>query len=140
MKNELNTIIKTLDKLDLEIKFKYHNDEELFKILLKIAKEKKKDFNAVNTFSLNFEIDKNSIQILKNDKIVRVFDSYITDLSSYNDYLYQNYVEIIEKNEVKRYSLGYISEKFNGFLCADNKKKANKIIKKYLEKYYNEFV
>lgn len=137
MKNEYKIILNNLEKLNLELKFPYKNDNDLYKIFMKISKEKK---SLNELYNLTFEIDENSISILKNKKIVRIYDNYITDLTNYNDLLYNNIVTFIEKGVEKKYTLGYLSEDFEGFISQDNKKKSHKIITKFIETFYNDFI
>jgi len=137
MKNEYKQILLNLEKLNLELKFPYETDNDFYKILLKITKEKK---SLIELHNLSYEIDKNSIFILKNKKIVRIYDNYITDLTNYKDLLYNNIITINEKGEEKRYTLGYISENFEGFISEDNKIKSKKIIIKFIETFYNDFI
>lgn len=138
MKDELENILLNIDKLGLKIKFQYKTEEELLNILSKITTEKE---NLLEKYNLTFEADKNSIYIKRNNKVIRIFENYITNLTK-EEKAKKDFKQIIEikSNKKEYYKIGFISTKYEGFIYQDNIKKSNQIIKKYLENYYYDFI
>jgi len=137
MKKELQTILTQLEKMNMEIKFPYETEEELMVIIKKIAQEK---ISFAEKYKLTYQISEKGIFILKNNKIMEVYDNFITDLSSNYNNLHKKNVLLKDGKEEKLYILGFVSKNYDGFVATDNMRKSKKIIEMYLEKFYEDFI
>jgi len=136
MKNILKRFKKVIKDLNMEIKFPYNNDEELLKIIKKIAKDK---ILMKDKYKLGYIISEQSIFITKKNKNIRIYDNYITDITNLKDNIYKQYITINTRDGEKKYVLGFINSKFEGFIASENRYRAKKILDMFLEMYYKDF-